>query len=108
MKAAAIIYSATVSAGNKGQQWMPAVALLREMQQWQMKAAGITYSATISACKKGQHGMPAAALLRAMQQWHVEPNAITYNATISACEKGQGEANPFRHDLAPGDAAVVC
>ena len=54
MHADVITYNATISACEKGQQWMAAVALLREMQQWQMQANVITYNATISACEKGQ------------------------------------------------------
>ena len=34
---------ASISACEKGQQWMTATALLREMQQWHMKANAITY-----------------------------------------------------------------
>ena len=49
-----ITYSATISACEKGQQWMAAVALLREVQQWQLQGYAITYDATISACEKGQ------------------------------------------------------
>ena len=46
---------------------MAAVALLREMQHWQMEADMITYSTTISACEKGQQWMVAVALLREMR-----------------------------------------
>ena len=42
-------YNATISACEKGQQWITAMTLLREMQQWHMKPNVITYSSIISA-----------------------------------------------------------
>ena len=52
MQVNVITYNATISACEKGQQWITAVSLLREMQNWNMEANVITYSATISACEK--------------------------------------------------------
>ena len=37
-----ITYSAAISACEKGQQWITAVSLLREMQQWSIEADVIT------------------------------------------------------------------
>ena len=73
----------------KGQQCIAAVALLREMQDWQMQADVITYHATISACEKGQQWIKAVASLRELQEWQIRPNVITCNAIISAYEKGK-------------------
>ena len=56
------------SGGRKGQQWMTAVALLREMQHWQTETNVITYSATISACEKGQQRIIGLALLQELQK----------------------------------------
>ena len=86
---AQIINSATIDACGKGQQWITATTLLREMQQWHMKPSTITYNAAISACEKGQQWISATTLLREMQQWHMKTDTITYSAAISACEKGQ-------------------
>ena len=68
MKPNTITYNGSISACEKGQQWMTATALLREMQQWHMKPDAITYSASISACEKGQQWITATTLLREMQQ----------------------------------------
>ena len=38
--------SATISACEKGQQWITAVSLLREMQEWNMEADVVTYRAS--------------------------------------------------------------
>ena len=71
MLADVITYSATISACEKGQQWIAAMSLLREMQQWNMEANVITYSATICACEKGQQWITAVSLLREMQKWNL-------------------------------------
>ena len=56
MQANVITYNATISVCEKGQQWMAAVALLREMQQWHMQTNVITYNATISAYERSSGG----------------------------------------------------
>ena len=63
MQADMITDHVTISACEEGQEWMAAVALLREMQHWQMQASVITSNATISACDEGQQWMAAVALL---------------------------------------------
>ena len=78
MEADVITYNATISACEKGQQWITAVSLLQEMQQWHMEPDVITYNATISACEKGQQWITAVSLLLEMRQWHMEPNVFTY------------------------------
>ena len=47
---------ATVSLCWKDQQWMAAMALLCEMQDWKLKADLITYSATIPSCDGARRG----------------------------------------------------
>ena len=85
MEADGITYSATISACEKGHQWMTAVALLREMQHWHLEANVITYNATISACGKGQQAITAMSLLREMRQWNMKAHVIKYRATVSTC-----------------------
>ena len=68
MKADVITFNATISACEKGQQWITAVSLLREMQQGNVKTDVITFNATINACEKGQQWIAAVSLLREMQQ----------------------------------------
>ena len=46
MKTDVITYNATISACEKGQQWITAVSLMREMQHRNMEADVITYNAT--------------------------------------------------------------
>merc|ERR1712070_1337307 len=81
MQADVISYSATLSACEKGQQWMAAVALLREMQQWQVQADVISYSSTISACEKDQHSIMAVTSQHQMQQVYARPDESTGSAT---------------------------
>ena len=68
---AVITYSAKIGACEKGQQWIEAVTLLREMQQRRKQANVTTYNPTISACEKGQQRIAAVALLREMQERHM-------------------------------------
>ena len=68
---AVITYSATIGACEKGQQWIEAVTLLREMQQRRMQANVTIYNPTISACEKGQQCIKAVALLRELQHGHM-------------------------------------
>ncbi|CAK0873398.1 unnamed protein product [Prorocentrum cordatum] len=85
------LYSAGISACEKGGQWQRASLLLGEM--WEVKLQPnviFSYSAGISACEKGEQWQPALALLSEMWEVKLEPNVIyTYNAGISACEKGE-------------------
>ena len=71
MKPDVITYSSSISACEKGQQWITAMSLLRETQQWNMEANVITYNATISTCEKGQQCITAISLLRERQQWNI-------------------------------------
>merc|ERR1711907_889494 len=98
-----ITYSAAISACERGQQWITATTLLREMQQWHMKLDTITYSAAISACEKGQQWITATTLLREMQQ--VAPEAGYYHMQCRHQRMREGPAVDHSDDLAPGDVA---
>ena len=49
-----ITYNATISACEKGLQWIIAVLLLREVRECVLQPDLTTYNATISACENGQ------------------------------------------------------
>ena len=76
-----------ISTSEKGQQWIAAVALLQEIQQWQTRIGLGTYSATISACGNCQQWITAVVMLREMQRFQKLADVITYCATISVCER---------------------
>ena len=78
MQADVITYSATISACEKGQQWITATTLLREMQQRHMKSDAITYSATISACQKCEKWRSVWAILKQMQRGDCFSTGLTY------------------------------
>ncbi|CAK0790322.1 unnamed protein product, partial [Prorocentrum cordatum] len=85
------LYSAGISACEKGGQWQPALALLSEMREAKLEPNVISYSAGTCACEKGgqwQRWQPALALLSEMREAKLEPNVISYSAGTSACEKG--------------------
>eukprot|EP00747_Dinoflagellata_sp_TGD_P134740 gnl/TRDRNA2_/TRDRNA2_175367_c3_seq8.p1 gnl/TRDRNA2_/TRDRNA2_175367_c3~~gnl/TRDRNA2_/TRDRNA2_175367_c3_seq8.p1 ORF type:complete len:157 (+),score=10.12 gnl/TRDRNA2_/TRDRNA2_175367_c3_seq8:71-541(+) len=70
---------------EKGQQWIAALTMLRQMRQWQVQPNAITHNATISACEKGSQWILATTVLREMQQWRMEPDAIAFEAVIRVC-----------------------
>ena len=47
-----VSYSASISASEKGSQWVQALALLREMSDQTLESDAVTYSASISASQK--------------------------------------------------------
>ena len=67
MKAEVVTHNAIVSTCEKGQQWITAISLLRQMQLWNIEAHVITYSTTISVCEKRQQWITLMSLLREMQ-----------------------------------------
>ena len=56
MEADVITYDATMSTLEKGQQWITAESLLREMQKCNMEASVITYNATMSVYGRDSSG----------------------------------------------------
>ena len=84
-----VSWSTTISACEKGAEWVLPFELLKEMRQWDLKPDVVSYSAAISACEKGAERLFPIELLSVMLQLHLKPNVISYNAAISACEKGQ-------------------
>ena len=57
-------HNATISACEKGQQWLTATALLREMRRRHTKSDAITYKATIGACEQGEKRRSVWAVVR--------------------------------------------
>ena len=50
---ALVSYNAGISACEKGEQWLEALSLLREMEHAKVDPDVISYSAGISACEQG-------------------------------------------------------
>ena len=53
LKPEVISYSASISACEKGLQWVRALSLVREMPSRRLELEVISYGASISACEKG-------------------------------------------------------
>jgi pentatricopeptide repeat protein len=83
-----IIYSAAISACEKGSQWQRALDLLQEMKDCDIRPVVIIYSAAMSACEKGGQWQRALDLLQEMKKCYVQPNVISYSAAISASDRG--------------------
>eukprot|EP00930_Biecheleria_cincta_P013433 TRINITY_DN11972_c7_g1_i1.p1 TRINITY_DN11972_c7_g1~~TRINITY_DN11972_c7_g1_i1.p1 ORF type:complete len:332 (-),score=69.50 TRINITY_DN11972_c7_g1_i1:21-1016(-) len=87
-----IVYSACISACEKGGQWQHAIALLAEMAGFAVQRNSISYNATVSACEKAGQWERALVLVAEMKSGSVESCHITYNACIAACDQaGQWE-----------------
>ncbi|CAK0795997.1 unnamed protein product [Prorocentrum cordatum] len=87
------IYSAGVSACEKGEQWQRAqwqraLVLLSEMGEVELEPT-IIYNVGISACEKGLQWQRAWALLSEMWKTKLVPDVISYSAGISACERSE-------------------
>ncbi len=48
-------YNASISASEKGSQWVQALALLREMSDRRVESNVVSYSASISTSEKGSY-----------------------------------------------------
>jgi len=82
-----IIYSAVISACEKGQQPERALELLEEMRQERLEANASTFRAVISAGETGMQPEGALVLLEETRQAGLD--VITYYAVICACEQGK-------------------
>ncbi|CAK0863372.1 unnamed protein product [Prorocentrum cordatum] len=70
---ARLVYSAGISACEKGGQWQQALALMSDMREAKLEPDVIVCSAGISACEKGGQWERALALLSEMREAKVEP-----------------------------------
>ena len=80
-----ISYNAAISACGKGQQWLGALQLLREMPEKVVVADAISYNAAISACDKCNQWYGAVQLLCEMPEKTILASTISYVDAISAC-----------------------
>eukprot|EP00913_Durusdinium_trenchii_P025930 g24331.t1 len=84
-----IIYSAGISACEKGGNWELALNLLSTaMPRAKVQPNAFSYNAAISACEKGGQLQHALALFEAMPIATVQPDVFSFSAVISAYEKG--------------------
>ena len=81
-------FNATISACEKSGQWLPALALLKDMTKAKVQATVVSFSAAISSCEKGGQWQMGLALFQDMPKVKVQANIISFGAAISACEKG--------------------
>ncbi|CAK0843967.1 unnamed protein product [Prorocentrum cordatum] len=78
------LYSAGISACEKGEQWQRAFALLSEMREAEVKPNVIyytIYNSGISACGKGGQWQRALSLLSEMWKAKLKPTATYYTST---------------------------
>ena len=107
LRSDAIIYSASISACEKGSQWVQALALLREMTDRRLETNVFSYSASISACEwdmlwgciasfgasiraleKCLPWVLALALFQEMPGRWIQPGVASCSAALCVCEKG--------------------
>ena len=103
----AITYSASTSACEKSQQWITAVRLLREMQQWNMKTDVITCNPAISACEEGPWKDYDRSLTVFEKRLDDEWKAVCHEWREKKCrEKGREHREAFR--TMPAKASMQC
>ena len=61
-----VSYSASISASEKGSQWVQAWAFLREMVDRRLESNVVNYSVSMSASDKGSQWVQALAFMREM------------------------------------------
>eukprot|EP00435_Cladocopium_sp_Y103_P071133 s1096_g36.t2 len=88
LEANLIIFSAAISACEKGNTWQHAIHLLSHVVL-AMQADEIIFNAGISACAKGSQWMQALQLFISMEDFRVVPDVISCNSVASACERSQ-------------------
>ncbi|CAK0866950.1 unnamed protein product [Prorocentrum cordatum] len=85
------LYSAGISACEKGEQWQRALALLSEIWHVKLEPSIIfSYNAGISACEKGEQWQRALALLSEMREAKLEPSSATTLGSALARRAGSG------------------
>lgn len=82
-----VLYSACISACEKGSEWQQALVLF-ESAVAEAQCDVVLYNAIISAFEKCGHWVLALHFLEDMELQNLAPDGITYSALISACEKG--------------------
>ncbi|CAE7710897.1 unnamed protein product [Symbiodinium sp. CCMP2456] len=82
-----LCFNAAITACEKGQQWMQALAVLDALTAVRVPADTVSYSGAISACEKCRQWERALALLGQLQRCQLVPDTIACSAAISACEK---------------------
>ncbi|CAE6909993.1 unnamed protein product [Symbiodinium sp. CCMP2592] len=83
----AALYSAGISACEKGGQWQKALDLLAEMPESGVTPNIISYNAAISACAGCARWQRASALFDAACAAGPTPTVVSYSAILSACQQ---------------------
>ena len=82
-----ISYGSTISAFEKGKQWMLALDMLRQMDLAKVSKDVTIYNAAMSACEKGSQWQRAQSLLTALPP--KLRDTYSFNAVMTACAKGK-------------------
>merc|ERR1712224_398354 len=85
-----ITYNSLISACEKGNEPLRAVAVLKAMQQKHMVPSIITYSVLISICEKSNQRWQGLEIFKAMQRQGMVPDVRTHSIPLMACEQQCG------------------
>ena len=78
-------YSAAISACDRGNEPLQALALLQDMQQKEIAPNSYTYTGALAACRRGGYWQFALQLLQQMKEAQLAPAIENYGAALSAC-----------------------
>ncbi|CAE7476606.1 unnamed protein product [Symbiodinium necroappetens] len=83
-----VLYSAALSACDKGQQWRSGLQVLTTLRLERGEVDTALYNGAISMCAKAQQWQHSLALFQDLQEDRLQPDLITHNSLVSAFEKG--------------------
>ena len=82
-----ILYNASITACERGANWMLATHLLMDLTKSRLQADVVTFSSVISACEKASAWQQALGVLEMLPSIGIEASVISVNAAISACDR---------------------
>ena len=82
-----ILYNASITACERGANWMVAIRLLQNLTTRRLQADVVTFSSLMSACEKASTWPQALRVREMLACSTIEASVIATNAAISACDR---------------------
>ena len=99
-------YNKAINACVKQSQWQRALALLPELEEYELQASLVTYNTAASACVRGAQWELALSFLHQLQHDRLA-DVITFSTTLSSLEVASLWAEAITLLLSMADVEVV-